>query len=168
MLAHAAFNLFKITFPWRVWNFLFIAAGFHQQSMCSFKFMAIIISYHFCGPGDAINSSHKPHNAFNKYPIIHLFNRNRHTCTFLFQNVAPWDMGLVHCEICATGLLKWPPKSREFSRHIECCWLTFAINVQYFHLYPSLVRVCAWVWVGIGNYWGNRILIIPIQLDEYV
>ena len=30
-----------------------------------------------------------------------------HLCTFLLQNDALWDMGLVHCGICATGLLQW-------------------------------------------------------------
>ena len=27
-----------------------------------------------------------------------------HTCTFLLQNGALWDMELVHCCMCATGL----------------------------------------------------------------
>ena len=27
--------------------------------------------------------------------------------TFLSQNGALWDMGLVHCEICATGFVAW-------------------------------------------------------------
>ena len=31
-------------------------------------------------------------------------NRNVHTCTFLLQNGALWDMGLVNCGIWATGL----------------------------------------------------------------
>ena len=34
-----------------------------------------------------------------------LCNRNVHTCTFLLQNGALWDMGLVYCGICVTGLL---------------------------------------------------------------
>ena len=32
-------------------------------------------------------------------------NRNEYTCTFLLQNGALWDMELVYCEICTTGLL---------------------------------------------------------------
>ena len=32
-------------------------------------------------------------------------NRNVHTCTFLLQNSALWDIGLVHCGICETALL---------------------------------------------------------------
>ena len=34
------------------------------------------------------------------------YNRNVHKCTFLLQNGALWDMWLVHCGICATGLFK--------------------------------------------------------------
>ena len=37
-------------------------------------------------------------------------NRNVHTCTFLLQNDALWDMGLLHCGIwdwCIMGFVKW-------------------------------------------------------------
>ena len=40
-------------------------------------------------------------------PISHnasLCNRNVHTCTFLLQNGASWDIGPVPCGICKTGL----------------------------------------------------------------
>ena len=30
-------------------------------------------------------------------------NKYAHTCTFLLQNAALWDMGLVYCGVCATG-----------------------------------------------------------------
>ena len=35
-----------------------------------------------------------------------LCNRNVHMCTLLLQNGASWDIGLMHCGICATGLLQ--------------------------------------------------------------
>ena len=78
-----------------------------------------------------IYPSHKSHNALDKYPMMHNFvetiyvfygnnwpnsqipqctcpashdapfcNRNVH----MLQNGALWDMELVHCEICATGV----------------------------------------------------------------
>ena len=36
-----------------------------------------------------------------------------HMCTSLLQNVALWHIMLVHCEICATGLLM---------RHVTIRW----------------------------------------------
>ena len=39
-------------------------------------------------------------------PISHnatLCNRNVHMCTFLLQNGALWDMGLMHCGTCTIG-----------------------------------------------------------------
>ena len=39
--------------------------------------------------------SHKSHNAFDKYPTIHHFVTEMHMWTFLLQNGALWDMGLV-------------------------------------------------------------------------
>ena len=54
----------------------------------------------------AINPSHKSHNALDKYPTMPHFVPEM--CTFLLQNGALWDMGLVHCGICVTGLfLYW-------------------------------------------------------------
>ena len=38
---------------------------------------------------------------------IHPFHKS---CTFLLQNGALWDMALVHCGICATGLLSYAKK----------------------------------------------------------
>ena len=48
------------------------------------------------------HSSHKSHNALDKYLTI--FHFLTEMCTFWLQNGALWDMGLVHCGICATGL----------------------------------------------------------------
>ena len=50
-----------------------------------------------------IDPSHKSYNALDKYPTMHYFVTEM--CTFLLQNGALWDMGMVHCGICATGLL---------------------------------------------------------------
>ena len=38
-----------------------------------------------------------------KYPTVHNFATEM--CTFLLQNGALWDMGLVHCGICEMDLL---------------------------------------------------------------
>ena len=48
--------------------------------------------------------SHKSHNASN-IPQCIFCNIYAHMCTLLLQNGALWDMDLVHCGICATGLL---------------------------------------------------------------
>ena len=50
-----------------------------------------------------LDSSHKSHNALNKYPTVHHFVPEM--CTFLFQIGALWDMGLVNCGIRASGLV---------------------------------------------------------------
>ena len=76
-------------------------------------------------------TSHKSHNASDKYPTMHHFVTEMWTrahfcykmvhcgiwdgcivgfvwqvlCTFLLQNGALWVMGQVHCGICMTGLL---------------------------------------------------------------
>ena len=46
---------------------------------------------------------HKSHEASDKYPTqcTILWQKCAHMCTFLSQNGALWDMGLVHCGICA-------------------------------------------------------------------
>ena len=41
---------------------------------------------------DDLDPSHKSHNALDKNPTMH---------HFMSQNGALWDMGLVHCGICA-------------------------------------------------------------------
>ena len=38
-------------------------------------------------------------------------NRNVHMCTFLLQNAALWDMGIVHPGICEVCLLLWLPQN---------------------------------------------------------
>ena len=53
-----------------------------------------------------IGPSHKSHNALENYTTMHNFVTEM--CTFLLQNGTLCHMGLVHCEICATGLLLWP------------------------------------------------------------
>ena len=54
-----------------------------------------------------------------------------HMCTFLLQNGALWDMGLVHFGICATGLLymvdtKMAPQNTSYSR--ETTKITYIVN----------------------------------------
>ena len=57
----------------------------------------------FCSGINALfYPSHKSHNASDEYTTMHHFVTEM--CTFLLQNGALWDMGLVHCGICATGL----------------------------------------------------------------
>ena len=63
-----------------------------------------------------IDPSHNSHNALDKHPTMHHFVKemctctcvcaHAHVCTFLLQNGALWDMGLVHCGICSTTLLE--------------------------------------------------------------
>ena len=59
------------------------------------------------GPGPVrdrnlvMDPAQTPHNALDKYPTMHHFVTEM--CTFLLQNGALWDMGLVHCGIFATG-----------------------------------------------------------------
>ena len=58
--------------------------------------------------------SHNSHNASNKYPTMHHFVTEMCThvhisvtkwCIVEYGTDALWDMGLVNCGICATGLL---------------------------------------------------------------
>ena len=62
-----------------------------------------------CGNAKEYNAtepSHQSHNSLDNYHTTHHFvTNNMHTCTFMLQNYALWDMGLVHCGVCATGLL---------------------------------------------------------------
>ena len=46
---------------------------------------------------------HQSQNASEKYPTMHHFVTEM--CTFLLQNVALWDMGLLHCGIYELGPL---------------------------------------------------------------
>ena len=50
-------------------------------------------------------------------------------CTFLLQNAALWDMGLVHCGICGTGLL-------QFNHHEFRAWMN-----NYFHKRPCTLFI---------------------------
>ena len=50
-----------------------------------------------------IDPSHESHN--DKYPTMHHFVTEM--CTFLLQNCALWDMGLVHYGICVTNQFLW-------------------------------------------------------------
>ena len=61
------------------------------------------ICHYCCG---IIDPSHKSHNALDKYPIMHHFVTEM--CTHVHISVPKWcivEYGLVHCGICATGLL---------------------------------------------------------------
>ena len=51
-----------------------------------------------------IDPSYKSHNASEKYPTMDYFVC-AHVCTFLLQSGVLWDMRMVHCWICAIGLL---------------------------------------------------------------
>ena len=81
--------------------------------------------FHRHGSNHTIDPSHKSHNASNKYPTMHHFVTEM--CTHVHIVVtkwcivghgigALWDMGLVHCGICATGLLpqcQWSAPKRK-------------------------------------------------------
>ena len=92
-----------------------------------------------------IDQSHKSHDASDKYPIMHHFVTEM--CTFLLQNGALWDMEMVHCGICATGLLNlnWRWKSSltgDYAPYMNlnlkqagcCCYTTW----------PSLLPSCVY------------------------
>ena len=60
-------------------------------------------------PLQTTKPSHKSHNAFHKYPTMHHFVTEM--CTFLLQNGALWDMGLVHHDM---GFVQpWGPLESE-------------------------------------------------------
>ena len=50
----------------------------------------------------AIDPFHKSHDASVPYPTMQYFVTEM--CTFLLQNVALWDICLMHCGICEMGL----------------------------------------------------------------
>ena len=58
-------------------------------------------------------------------------NRNVHTCTFLLQNSALWEIGLVHCgicEMCLLGLLSecsYRVKSHQNIWRLCTCWFNY-------------------------------------------
>ena len=58
--------------------------------------------------------SYKSHNILGKYHTLYHFVTEM--CTFLLQNGALWDMGLVHCGICATSILRpvWHHQERHW------------------------------------------------------
>ena len=63
-----------------------------------------------------IDPLHKSHKCIRQ--ISHnapLCNRNVHTCTFLLQNGALWDMGLMHCGIYATGSITYNIANHKFT-----------------------------------------------------
>ena len=53
---------------------------------------------------NTIDTSYKFNDVLNKYPTMH--HSVTEMCTFLLQNGALWDMGLVHHGICVTGLIE--------------------------------------------------------------
>ena len=55
-------------------------------------------------PITKIDPSHQSNNALDIYPTMHHFETEM--CTFLLQSGALWDMGLMHCGICATVLYR--------------------------------------------------------------
>ena len=73
-------------------------------------------------------------------------NRNVHTCTFLLQNGALWDMGLLHCGIWATGLLRsCLPIWMMLSDQWEYIWN----NLQTKHIWHCIVRIVTIIMIGI-------------------
>ena len=48
-----------------------------------------------------IDPIHQSHNVSEKHPRMHHFVTEM--CTYLLQNVAFWDMGLLHCGIYELG-----------------------------------------------------------------
>ena len=69
--------------------------------------MAAILSWPQCvnqmwvASQSQLDASHKCHNTLVPCRTMHHFVTDMYT--FLLQNAALWDMGLVHCGICATG-----------------------------------------------------------------
>ena len=78
-------------------------------------------------------------------------NRNVHVCTFLLQNGALWDMGPVHCGICATGLIDRRDKlqyTNFLSRKLQ--------NVS--HLPQGLRPQCVVYWLSfIKSMYGDSL-----------
>ena len=61
-------------------------------------------------------------------------------CTFLLQIGALWGVCLMHCEICAVGLLEGNVSNVIHSQHCDCWWPT-AIGLRgylYIQRWPSL------------------------------
>ena len=79
----------------------------------SWFWISIIYCLLFCGRDSLVLGqlhgsklpSHKSHNAPDKCTILQ--QKCAHVYTFLLQCGAFWDMGLVHCDIGATGLVQW-------------------------------------------------------------
>ena len=70
---------------------------------------------------NCIEWSRKSHNAPGRYPTIHHFVAEMDTRVhiYLLQNAVLWDMGLVHCGICATGLFNGYEKQRLVKFHFK-------------------------------------------------
>ena len=69
-----------------------------------------------------IDTSQNSHNASDKYPTMHHFVTEM--CTFLLQNDALWDVGLMHCGICVTSLM-----NEECCSHLHCITKPYLIIV---------------------------------------
>ena len=57
------------------------------------------------GNQNKLKSSNKSHTILNRYPTMCHFVTEM--CTLLLQNDVLWDIGMVHCGICAINLQKF-------------------------------------------------------------
>ena len=80
-----------------------------------------------------------PHNALDKYPTMHRFVTEM--CKFLLQNGALWDMGQVHCGICATGLFCC--NGYTLVKYSYKLWIDWNINASYMK-YLEMPRPVRW------------------------
>ena len=100
-----------------------------------------------------IDSSHKPHNALDRYPTMYHFVTEM--CTFLLQNGASWDMGLMHFGICAVSLLNLSFHSKSLAPHVCValfCWLAL-------HCQPCELTIpLGWANQGVRCGWSHSFL----------
>ena len=74
-----------------------------------------------------IDQPKKSHNGPVPYPTMHHFVTEM--CTLLLQNGALWNTGLVHCGICATGLLQHVHSPGYGCNHCPLHWYLFNFTV---------------------------------------
>ena len=104
---------------------------------------------------ESIDPSYKSHNASDKYPTMYHFVTEM--CTCLLQNGALWDMGLVHCGICAASLfLVISNRIHSKNNYTEC----FRYKSQWVS-YKSDSRNRVTNWSSKPHHWKAKALMLP-------